>query len=520
MDTNNNQKNQSTAGAGIASAAYETVSKYGSAVKEHLSAYSGFDNETKTELAKGLKAISDYKVNDSYKASNIKQQAGFSAEVKTAARENAEKIIKGEKSKVVRTDDIAKQSDYKGNTIGGKNDQLYDIAEINQNGVYIEGTAHQLKYIGGSADDCAKKLLSSKFDKYRNAGTQLEIPADFYDDVKKELAARAERARSQLVNAEKRGDASLANKHKQRLNTIEKTQKALTKGKLTSEEAIQARLHPAWSTAKDITKLSHEAGIEGTTIGAAVGGGVSFIQNTVAVIKGDKKITEALMGVTTDTVSAGVAGYITNFGGTAIKGAMQNAPSKFLSSLSKTNIPSTIVVSALEIGKTLSHYGNGKINGKECITELGEKSSGMLGATIGSTVGQTVIPAPIIGALVGSMVGYALFSAYYNNLFTLFKDAKTAREERIAIEKECSECIKNLQEYRLQIELISFNYLKENISVFQSSFYEMEQAYELCNANKFIANANKITRQLGGNPCFETKEEFDSLMMQHNTIKI
>lgn len=127
MDTNNNQKNQSTAGAGIASAAYETVSKYGSAVKEHLSAYSGFDNETKTELAKGLKAISDYKVNDSYKASNIKQQAGFSAEVKTAARENAEKIIKGEKSKVVRTDDIAKQSDYKGNTIGGKNDQFRNI---------------------------------------------------------------------------------------------------------------------------------------------------------------------------------------------------------------------------------------------------------------------------------------------------------------------------------------------------------------------------------------------------------
>ncbi|NLB80780.1 MAG: hypothetical protein GX800_04030 [Clostridiaceae bacterium] len=44
-----------------------------------------------------MEKIASSKVNPDYRDTNVKQQAGFSAEVKTVARENAEKIIAGDK---------------------------------------------------------------------------------------------------------------------------------------------------------------------------------------------------------------------------------------------------------------------------------------------------------------------------------------------------------------------------------------------------------------------------------------
>ena len=111
--------------AGLTGAQTETVQRYGTAIKEHAAAYVGIDRETNQVLVKGLKEIAESKVNPNDRARNIKQQAGFSAEVKTEARENAKKIIQGDHtSRTIRTDDMAKQADGKGHTIGGKNEQL------------------------------------------------------------------------------------------------------------------------------------------------------------------------------------------------------------------------------------------------------------------------------------------------------------------------------------------------------------------------------------------------------------
>jgi len=166
----------------------ETLGRYSEAGKQFKVAYDGIDNATRQELKKGLKSISKSRVNPEFQDTNIKQQAGFSAEVKTVARENAESIIDGKKTRSTRTDDMQKQSDGKGHAVGGTNEELYDVAEIGANGTYIEGTARQLKYVGGNPQECANKLLSSKFDKYRDADVSIEVPSDFYDEVKREGA--------------------------------------------------------------------------------------------------------------------------------------------------------------------------------------------------------------------------------------------------------------------------------------------------------------------------------------------
>lgn len=173
---------------GVAGAQAEAVQRYGSAVKEHFVAYNGADRETGKLLKKGLESISKGKISETNRTANIRSQAGFAAEVKTVARDNAEKIIAGEKTRVSRTDDLSKDlTSSSGQSVGGVNNPLYDIVTVGEDGSYIEGTARQLKYVGKNARECCDKLMLNKFNKYREADASIEVPKDLYDGVKSEL---------------------------------------------------------------------------------------------------------------------------------------------------------------------------------------------------------------------------------------------------------------------------------------------------------------------------------------------
>ena len=516
------EREQAAVNAGLAGGNAETVHRYGSAVKEHIVAYTGTDNETGKQLKRSLQGISESATNQDYAQQNIKQQAGFSAEVETVARENAEKAVQGnDASQVIRTDDMANQSAGKNLSIGGTNDQLYDIAEIDSNGSYIEGTARQLKYVGGDAKECCKKLLTSKYDKYRDADAQIEIPADYYDDVKSELREQAKSLERQIKNAEARGETDLAEKRRAQLDRVTKTDKNLRQGKLTNAEAIEARLHPKLFTAKEIARLSHRAGMESAQYSAMVGGGISFIQNSIAVVKGDKTVGEAVVEVAGDSAKAAGLGYATGFLGSTIKGQLQNSSSEYLRVIAdKTNLPGTVAVAVLETGKTLVKYFSGEIDGTECLTELGEKGTGMVASTMGASVGQVLIPVPIVGGLIGGMVGYAMSSAYYNSLVTALNEAKVAHEERLRIEAECQVAVKAIREYRFEMELAIRNYFQENITIFTNAFAVMDEAYQIGDAKSFIEGANMITRQLGQKPLFDNSAELDKLMENPAPIKL
>lgn len=514
-------KKRTVENVGIAGAQVETVRRYGSAVKEHFVAYSGEDREAGKVLAKGLKNISKSKLNPEFKEQNIKQQSGFSAEVKTVARENAEKIVNGSKApRSTRTDDIAKQSDGRGGTVGGKNDQLLDIAEIDRSGIYIEGSGRQLKFVGGDSRGCYDKLLGAKMDKYREADVPIEIPSDFYDDVKVRLAKRTEDLQRQIERAEQGGNLELADRHRAQLAKVEQASKNLRKGKLTNQEAIEARLHPKLSTAKDIAQLSHRAGVEAAKTGAATGGGMSLIRNSVSVIKGDKDPGDAALAVAGDTAFAAGLSYATGFMGSAIKGGMQNAESIYLQELSHTAVPAMIATSILEVGKTLYRLADGQIDGVECLNELGEKGTGIVASTAGATVGQVLIPIPVVGGLIGSMCGYALSSMYYNTLTSSLNEAKLAHEERLQVEAECEGAIQAIREYRLEMELTIRNYFTENISAFNNAFSQMNEVFHTGNVDLFIAGANSITETLGGEVLFRTTDELDALMAGGDTITL
>ena len=487
--------------AAQAGAASEVVDRYGSAVKEHHVAYSGVDNESGRKLTRGLKKTAQSKVNSEYREQNIKQQAGFAAEDKYTARQNADKIIKKEGTRYSRTDDL-----------GNVNDPLYDHKQIDLFGNEILGSGEQMKFVGSSPKECLNKLASQKFEKYLDADATITVPSDYYEGIIEEAEKEIESLKQQLQYAEQNNNPQWADNIRKRIAKYEKIRKSLKNSGISNKEALEARLHPKLSTAKDIARVSHRAGIEQAKYGAAISGGTSLIRNVVAVTKGEIEPTDAALSVVKDTGEGAVTAYATAFAGSAIKGTMQNSGSQYIRSLSKTNAPAAMVVSTIDVGKTMVKFAKGEISGVECLEEIGEKGTSHLSAAMFAAVGQIAIPIPVVGAMVGSMVGYALSSSFYKELTQSLKEAKIAREERIRIEKECQEARAMIAEYRIQMQKTIQQYFASHIKVFNEAISGIDEAMLTGDIDLFLKSSASIQTKLGYTPEFSNMSEFQSMM--------
>lgn len=503
-----NEKIKTLENVALEGAATEVVQRYGSAAKEHFVVYTGKDNETGEQLKRGLKDIAKSKVNQDYKEANLKQQAGFAAEQKYTARQNAESIINKEKTRVHNTD-VKGSGDY---------DQLFDHIITDENGIVI--SQEQMKFVGSNPKACLDKLASKKFQKYFDADATITIPSDYYDGIIEEANKSINSFEKQLKHAKETGNKELEKSLEEKIEKYKKIKESLKDSGVSNSEAMEARLHPKLSTAKDVVKVAHRAGVEQAAYGAAIGGGISFIKNTVAVIKGDKTPEEAGASLLKDTGLAAGTSYATAFSGTVLKGAMQNSESKMIQAVSKTNFAATVVTSILEVSKTMTSFIRGDIDGIQCLEELGEKGTSQLGAAMFAAAGQTLIPIPVVGGMIGSVVGYALTSACYGELLSALKDAKLAHEERLKIEKYCEEAIKMIIEYREQMNETVNKYLTDIRDTFDETIMLADKSIWQNDIDIFIDAANKMSMKMRRKPQFNNFKEFDSLMLSEEMIKL
>ena len=503
---------------GIITITANTVQKHGDAIKEHLVAYSGKDHEHGTELVRGLKDISKSNVNPEYKFQNIHQQAGFSAEVKEVANRNAENILSGTAKRKIRTDDL-----------GRVNDQFFDHVELDARGNIIGGSEAQMKFVGASQKDptgkgaperALKKLQEKEYEKYLDADAKIEVPADYYKKIIKLADQKIEDLQKQLNNRLQNGDTATAEKIQYKIEKLEKIKKNLDKSSVTSYESVFARLHPKLSTAKSIVEISNKAGWKGFENAAIYGGGVSIISNTVSLIKGDVETSEAVINVAKETGTAAIRGYEVAFAGSALKGFMQNSSKEYVRTLSKTNLSSTLAVIALDAGKTMKKFYDGEIDGVECLEELGQQGTEMLGSSLFAVIGQWAIPIPIVGGLIGGMLGYALSSASYSTLVNSLKDAELAYEERLIIEASCEEHIAYIKECRNEIECIISQYITRNIELFDDAFIGMKDVLQIGDVDGFITTTNNLQRAIGKEACFNNFQEFDQIMNSDKVFKL
>ena len=494
-------------------ASAETIKRYGSAVKEHVVSYSGADNETGKVLQKGLRKIADSKVNPDYFSSNIKQQAGFAAEVKSVARKNAESIINKKDTRYIRTDDL-----------GSINDTLFDIKEVDLMGNEIINSGAQMKFVGKTPKDLLNKLNSKKYEKYLAADAILDIPDDAYDvllgneKTKGLIDEKIEELCQQAEVANKKGKAEVAQIKREKIRKYEKIKKNLRKSGLTTEEAIEARTNAKLSIAKDIAKISHRAGKEQMKIGVAIAGSVSIIKNIVSYTKGEKTAYEAAKSVASDTGKGAAVSYTTAFLGTMAKGSMQNAKVGYIRNLAKTNLAAGIVTTAIDIEKSLRRYIKGEIDGARCIEELGKKGLGEIGSAIFGSIGLAAVPAStpkiisVLSGIAGASFGYVAAVAIYDELNIALKEAKIAKEERIQIEAECAEVITMIQDYRKEMNYLVSNYFVDKIKSFNECFNQLDKAIFEENIDNFVFANHILQENLGKVSQFSNKTEFDDLM--------
>lgn len=370
--------------------------------------YSGEDlGDGKRTL--GLKDIGARKRNPDYYYQNIKQQSGFSAEVISTAKENMQAKISGSGIATYRVDDLADKA-IKGIE---KNDQYVDKIRIDSNGNILERV--QVKFVGKNGKECLSKLASKSFDKYFNDGAvdKMEIPKDYYDDVKQLIPEKIEKLEEQYRHAAKSGNRELAEKKQASIDRYNKIDQMIEKSTVTSSEAIAATKHPKLYTAKmfaqETARAGNKAGLESAALSASITACVSTVDNVKKVMDGEITPKDAFVDVTKDTAASGGIAYGTTFISTAVSQTMGRSSSALISKVGGSCLPAAAVSLAVESYDDISDYAQGKIGGKELAYNLGENAAGVAGGVAGGA----------IGGIIGGTVGCALATEAYKTAVEL-----------------------------------------------------------------------------------------------------
>ncbi len=287
-DREKKQKYSNITDATILGSTGEESVLYASANREHLS------------VLDKLEEISKRKINPNYINQNINQQAGYSAEIKEQAHVNANNILAGKRERIVQYDDLSseKKSQIKklfpNHATPNKNHEIVDYISVDERGNVIPNTAMQSKFVGRNGAECFEKFSSKDYDKYLKNGMKMEIPKDFFGDFQKEANIKIKSLESQIAKQKSFGNFQKAAKLEEKLQKCKTIKDNTRPASITKKEAIEARLNPKLSTAKDAANLSHQAGMNAMQTGAWIVGGVSLVTNIYECVVNGKDPKKAI----------------------------------------------------------------------------------------------------------------------------------------------------------------------------------------------------------------------------------
>lgn len=358
-DREKKQKYSNITDATIMDSTSEESALYASANREHLS------------VLDKLEEISKRKINPNYINQNINQQAGYSAEIKEQAHVNAHNILAGKRERVCQYDDLSSEKKpqvkkfFPNYATPNKNHELVDYVRVDEKGNVISNTLTQSKFVGRNGAECFEKFLSKDYEKYLKNGVKKEIPKDFFGDFQKEANIKIKSLESQIAKQKELGDFQKSAKLEERLQKC-KTIKANTRpASITKKEAIEARLNPKLSAAKDVANLSHQAGMNAMQTGALIGGGVSLVTNFYECFANGKDPKKAIKHTAIATLKGGALSYGSAFASSSLGGLMQNSANKIIQSLGKGSVPAMIAGAGVANCKVFIDYFRGKIDKAE-----------------------------------------------------------------------------------------------------------------------------------------------------------
>ena len=449
---------------------------------------------------------------------NLRQQAGFCAEVKHTARENAENIINGSDERIARTDDI---------TVDGKkavNDQQFDHAKVDEHGRPILDRDGNL--IGGSQQKCHFGDVN-KYDKYSNPelyekykGAEIDVPSDEYQDIKRRYSEQIRKLEPQEQRLRADGKYDLADRKRDEIERKKDVRKRLRASGVSTKDALEARKNPVLSTAKDMGRVSHRAGLEAVKGAAVISGAISIVRNSIACAQGDKDLQEALTDTAKTTAKSVGTAYTSAAAGSLIKSGLEQSKSVYLRGLAKTSLPALAVTTCIETGKCLKRYIQGEIDEVELLQDLGKTGTGMVAGSLGATLGQIAIPIPVVGAIVGGMIGYTINSLFYTEALNALQGAKESEEHYYRTKAICEAARSQLHAYEQRIRAEFEAQFTDSVRFYQDAFERLNESILSGDRTRFERAIQSFADRLGKALRYKTFFEFDDTMNSDRTILI
>lgn len=478
--------------------------------------FDSFGNDLKYN-GRSLTDISNYKVNKDYKEQNLKQQAGFSAELIKEARDNKEAIKMGDQARTRTTDDVLTT-----------NHTTYDHVKVDPKGNVIEGTGTQMKFMKSSVNTQGTEkfnvlenmIKDRKWDRY----DKIEVPKEQYEGILKSADEKARDLREQAKDLLKRNETQKAEQKINQADQYEDAKKRIVKSNLSTDEALFARKNPKLFIAKEVARDSHHAGVEAAKGSLILSGAISTSQNLFQVLYNEKELSEAVKDVGETVVKSGAMAYGIGVSGTLIKTAMHTAKNESVRRLGTTTAPTLIATSTVEVTKSLKRYAKGEIDEVELVNELGEKGTGMLsagyGAAAGGVIGTVILPGvgTAVGSFIGSTLGYTISTVLYQGVLETLENEKISAKRRATLEALSAQTVAYISATR--DELIEYA-----DAVYHERTENTEQLLEQLNNNIIGNNINGLFETInhlgdsfGLELQFNTFEEFDNFMLDDSTV--
>lgn len=469
------------------------IGRRSSASQEYVKAYTGVDPATGQKMQKSLSSIAKSKINPNYRSQNIKQQAGYTAEVLEVAEKNAANIMEGKHAGYTRVDDVP------GRPV---NETAFDITAFDENGREVLSESSQLKFTKSNAKEQAKQLTGRKFRKKYPHG-KYTVPAERYGEIKNELVQQQIDLKEKIKYAQKNGNYEAVADFKERLNYTETVERNLHSSEVTTQQAINARMHPKIETAKRVFDKGNAQGIEFAKFNIALEGSISAAKNIYKYMNGEINQSEAASNIASDVASVGVEGYVLGQSSNLLGTALQNSSNSVLKKLGEGSAPVQMLMFVKDTTLLVANMLDGEIDSYECIEGIAKSGTNIAGsAMIGGAIGG---PAGFVAAFVSGMIINAALDC---GLAEIDKPYLQAKKERKQIEAQCNALRKQLKYYQQEFRNTYESYTNELAEVFGTSIKGMALALHMNDADNFIVNANQITNALGAETQFSNVDEF------------
>ncbi|MGF9831467.1 hypothetical protein ABEX57_25445 [Bacillus anthracis] len=240
--------------------------------------------------------------------------------------------------------------------------------------------------------------------------------------------------------------------------------------------------------------------------GACIGGGVSLVQQTVEICKGEQQIKDGFMQLGTDSgkqagKSAAIAGIAHGI--------------KFIgkdSVMMKGNVAVALASSAVRLTESSYQLIKGKISIEEFLQTVGENAVTTFSGIVFSAAG-----AMLLGP-VGAAVGATVAMLGMKQLYGAFTRAQQELELTIEERKRAEELSKALIDYIKQEEEQICNFYQETGAKIENLTGLVKET--IYTGENIEATIHQLAETLDISFKYKTQEEFDSFMLSEESFTL